>query len=267
MHQARTARDAGAVPRSPRSGDGAGRLAHRASPWPPSPPPLARAADGPSAPAGDGRPARHHRHAARRRGRRVRTRRAAPRPGSTAWPRAASLFRHAHAHNVVTLPSHANILSGRLPFEHGVRDNAGFRFPKGHGHAGHAALGRAGYRTGAFVSAFTLDSRFGLDRGFDVYDDHFADGAAPSAFVLPERPGADTVAAARGRGSPRATAGRRSPGSTSTIRTRPYRPPEPFASRFAGEPYLGDVAAADAALEPLLAPLLDARRDGRPWSS
>src|SRR5712692_8684690 len=34
-------------------------------------------------------------------------------------------FDQAHAHNVVTLPSHANILSGRLPFEHGVRDNSG----------------------------------------------------------------------------------------------------------------------------------------------
>ena len=38
-------------------------------------------------------------------------------------------FETAHAHNTVTLPSHANILSGRYPFDHGVRDNAGFRFP------------------------------------------------------------------------------------------------------------------------------------------
>src|SRR4029450_6083420 len=40
-------------------------------------------------------------------------------------------FADAHAHNVTTLASHANILSGRLPTEHGVRDNAGFRFPSG----------------------------------------------------------------------------------------------------------------------------------------
>ena len=38
-------------------------------------------------------------------------------------------FTNAYAHNVVTLPSHANILSGRLPPDHGVRDNSGFRFP------------------------------------------------------------------------------------------------------------------------------------------
>src|SRR6185436_13498938 len=36
-------------------------------------------------------------------------------------------FTFAHSHAVVTLPSHTSILSGRLPYEHGVRDNAGFR--------------------------------------------------------------------------------------------------------------------------------------------
>jgi hypothetical protein len=85
-------------------------------------------------------------------------------------------FANARAHNVVTLPSHANILSGRLPFEHGVRDNAGFRFPKDEETLA-TRLSARGYRTGAFVSAFTLDSRFGLERGFDVYDDRFADGS------------------------------------------------------------------------------------------
>src|SRR5215470_10828492 len=38
-------------------------------------------------------------------------------------------FTAAHASTVVTLPSHANILSGLYPFRHGVRENAGFRFP------------------------------------------------------------------------------------------------------------------------------------------
>jgi arylsulfatase A-like enzyme/Tfp pilus assembly protein PilF len=163
-------------------------------------------------------------------------------------------FTNAHAHNVVTLPSHANILSGHLPFEHGVRDNAGFRFPKTLDTLA-TRLAARGYRTGAFVSAFTLESRFGLDRGFDVYDDRFADGAAPDAFVLPERTGFETVAAARawlagGDGRP----------SFAWVHLydphAPYRPPEPFASRFPGHPYLGDVAAADAALEPLLAPIV-----------
>ena len=178
--------------------------------------------------------------------------------GATPWidrlAKRGVVFTGAHAHNVVTLPSHANILSGRLPFEHGVRDNAGFRFPKDMETLA-TRLSSRGYRTGAFVSAFTLESRFGLDRGFDVYDDRFADGATASAFVLPERPGAMTAAAARawlaaGDGRP----------SFAWVHLydphAPYRPPEPHASRFAGDPYLGDVAAADAALEGLLAPLL-----------
>jgi arylsulfatase A-like enzyme/Tfp pilus assembly protein PilF len=184
--------------------------------------------------------------------------------GATPWidrlAARGTVFTNARAHNVVTLPSHANILSGRLPFEHGVRDNAGFRFPRGMETLA-TRLSSRGYRTGAFVSAFTLESRFGLDRGFDVYDDRFADGAAPAAFVLPERPGAATAALARewlaaGDGKP----------SFAWVHLydphAPYRPPEPFASRFAGDPYLGDVATADAALEDLLAPLLAS--GGRP---
>jgi arylsulfatase A-like enzyme/Tfp pilus assembly protein PilF len=164
------------------------------------------------------------------------------------------VFRQAHAHNVVTLPSHSNILSGRLPFQHGVRDNAGFRFPKGTPTLA-TMLKAAGYRTGAFVSAFTLDSRFGLDQGFDVYDDRFDSPAGPLA--LPERHGPETVAAAlrwlaQADGRP----------TFCWIHVyephAPYVPPEPFRSRYPGQPYVGEVAAADAALEPVLRPLLDA---------
>ena len=97
-------------------------------------------------------------------------------------------FEDAHAHNVVTLPSHANILSGRYPFDHGVRDNSGFRFPSGTDTFA-TLLKARGYRTGAFVSAFPVDSRFGLTRGFDVYDDRFGDAGTHTAFRMQERPG------------------------------------------------------------------------------
>jgi hypothetical protein len=43
--------------------------------------------------------------------------------------RAGIRFETARAHNVVTLPSHANILAGMLPQDHSVRDNAGYQFP------------------------------------------------------------------------------------------------------------------------------------------
>ncbi len=75
-------------------------------------------------------------------------------------------FDAAHAHNVVTLPSHANMLTGLLPFAHGVRDNNGFRVPKDAKTLA-ALLKPRGYRSGGFVSAFVLDERFGLANGFD----------------------------------------------------------------------------------------------------
>jgi choline-sulfatase len=170
-------------------------------------------------------------------------------------------FEEAQAHNVVTLPAHANILSGRLPLAHGVRDNAGFRLPADVDTLA-TLLSRQGYRTGAFVSAFTLDSRFGLDRGFDVYDDAFASGAVPVAFELPERAAVDTVAAAR-RWIDAADARPFFAWVHLYDPHAPYAPGEPFASRFASDRYLGEVAATDAALEPLLAPLLARGAEGR----
>ncbi len=171
-------------------------------------------------------------------------------------------FERAHAHNVVTLPSHANMLSGTYPLSNGVRDNSGFRFPKDRPTLA-GLLKSQGYRTAAFVSAFPLDSRFGLDAGFEVYDDHLpASVGERNAFVVAERKGEATVAAAL-----------RWLGEHRNERTfllvhlyEPhfaYDPPEPFASRFRDSPYHGEVAAADAALEPLLGPLLEQGRDGR----
>ena len=161
-------------------------------------------------------------------------------------------FDFAHAHDVVTLPSHASILSGRYPFDHGVRENAGFRFPPGMETLA-TLLRRQGYRTGAFVSAFPLDSRFGLDRGFDVYDDRLGDAAAGSDFEMQERPGTRTVAAALAW--LRAT-----PGPTLCWLHlyephAPYQPPFDWRGRVPTA-YDGEVAAADAALAPLLDPLL-----------
>jgi tetratricopeptide (TPR) repeat protein len=168
-------------------------------------------------------------------------------------------FTRAYAHNVVTLPSHSNILSGRYPFEHGVRDNAGFRFPPDVETLA-TRLKALGYRTGAFVSAFPLSSRFGLARGFDVYDDSFLTGQG-LRHADEERPGPATVEAARlwlaaGTGPAFLWVHLYEPHF-------PYEPREPFASRFPDDPYLGEVAAADAALEPLLRPVVDAGKSGK----
>lgn len=82
------------------------------------------------------------------------------------------LFTRAFAHTSTTLPSHTNILLGTTPPFHGVHDNGIFvvhdEFLTLAEH-----LRKAGYSTAAFVGAFPLDSRFGLNQGFDTYDDEY----------------------------------------------------------------------------------------------
>jgi arylsulfatase A-like enzyme/Flp pilus assembly protein TadD len=179
--------------------------------------------------------------------------------GATPWidrlAAAGVRFAEARAHNVVTLPSHANILSGRLPPDHGVRDNVGFRFPASPDTMA-TLLKARGYRTGAFVSAFPLESRFGLARGFDVYEDRFADAAPRPTFAVQERAGTETVRIARewidaaGEGKWFCWVHLYEPHF-------PYEASSSYARRFENA-YTAEVAAADAALAPLLAPILDA---------
>ena len=71
---------------------------------------------------------------------------------------------------MVTLPSHTSILTGLLPYEHGMRDNSGFRVRPGTPTLA-TRLKARGFSTGAFVGGFPLTKRFGLTPGFDVYDD------------------------------------------------------------------------------------------------
>ncbi len=80
------------------------------------------------------------------------------------------LFENAFAQVPLTLPSHCSIMTGRYPREHGVRDNGANAL--GPSHPTLAGIFKEhGYQTGAFVASFVLDSRFGLERGFDTYSD------------------------------------------------------------------------------------------------
>ncbi len=163
-------------------------------------------------------------------------------------------FPRAHAHAVLTLPSHTSILTGLYPFEHGVRDNNGYRLAARVPTLA-TRLADAGFATGAFVAAFPLDARWGLDHGFAVYDDHYPDTAESEIFRLAERPGDQVVAAALAWW--RENAGRRRFLWVHLFEPHaPYKPPAPFAARFPDRPYLGEVAAADAFLAPLLDPFL-----------
>ena len=193
-------------------------------------------------------------------------------------------FDFAHAHAVLTLPSHTSILTGLYPFQHGVRENSGYRLaPNAQTLA--TRLKQAGYATGAFVGAFPVHSRFGLNVGFDVYDDRFGETRAPTEFVMPERPASVVVPLARtwikSRGlglgpggsndqsSPHRPAPSPQPPAASPWFAwvhvfdphAPYRPPPPYDTEYAGRLYYGEVAAVDAALAPLLD---DVRAAARP---
>lgn len=164
-------------------------------------------------------------------------------------------FDFAHAHAVLTLPSHTSILTGEYPFRHGVRENSGYRLaPNARTIA--TLLKQDGYATAAFVSAFPVHSRFGLNQGFDVYDDHFGETRAPTEFVMPERAASVSVPLARqwiaDRAGGAGGAGKWFVWVHVFDPHAPYRPPPPFDAQYRDRPYYGEVAATDAALAPLL---------------
>ncbi|MGH9366475.1 MAG: sulfatase-like hydrolase/transferase [Thermoanaerobaculia bacterium] len=167
------------------------------------------------------------------------------------------VFSFAHAHNVLTLPSHANILTGLYPYEHGIRDNAGFRLSSKFETMA-TILKARGFATGAFVAAFPLDSRYGLTSGFDAYEEMYRQVEEPEDFEVQQARAGEVVAAAldwwksqEGRSrflwihvyDPHA----------------PYDPPEEYRKRFPDDLYLGEVASMDAALGPLLGAVRAAR--------
>jgi arylsulfatase A-like enzyme len=157
-------------------------------------------------------------------------------------------FDFAHAHAVLTRPSHASIFTGLYPFQHGVRDHSGYRIKPGT--ATLATLLKAnGFATGAFVGGVPLAREFGLDAGFDVYDDHFTSNGQSSDFSLAERPAGEVVDAAvkwiAGR------QGRWFAWVHVFDPHAPYAPPAPFDQEYAGRPYYGEVAYVDKALGPL----------------
>jgi choline-sulfatase len=98
-------------------------------------------------------------------------------------------FTRAFATAPITLPSHASLMTGRYPPAHGSRHNGMAMAPGVPTLA--ESLRRAGVATAAFVGAFPLDRRFGLDRGFDVYGDRMPRG--PDGRPANERPGQQVV--------------------------------------------------------------------------
>ncbi len=169
-------------------------------------------------------------------------------PNIDALAASGARFTFAHAHTVLTLPSHTTILSGRLPYEHGVRDNGGFRVRAGTETLA-TRLKRLGFATGAFVGGFPLTKRFGLTPGFDVYDDQMPEMRGAIEASMPERP-ADAVV-----GRALDWIGRQNGRFFAWVHVydphSPYRPPADLAAQYASQPYYGEVAFVDRAFGPL----------------
>ncbi|HET9368832.1 MAG TPA: sulfatase-like hydrolase/transferase, partial [Vicinamibacterales bacterium] len=157
-------------------------------------------------------------------------------------------FSFAHAHTVVTLPSHTSILTGHLPYEHGMRDNSGYRVKDGTETLA-TRLKAAGFATGAFVGGFPLTKRFGLTPGFDVYDDQVPEMKGDVSFSMPERRADAVVSRALD------WIGGQSSKFFAWVHVfdphAPYRPPDDFLSRYRSQPYDGEVAFVDHAFGPL----------------
>jgi arylsulfatase A-like enzyme/predicted Zn-dependent protease len=147
----------------------------------------------------------------------------------------------------LTLPSHTTIFTGTLPIYHGVRDNGGFVVPAELETMAEAFKAK-GYRTAAFVAAYVLDSKWGLNQGFDTYFDKF-DLSRFERISLGEvqRPANEVMDEAL------AWLDKNKDGKFfAWIHLydphTPYEPPEPFKSEYARNPYLGEIAFADSQL-------------------
>lgn len=156
-------------------------------------------------------------------------------PAYNALAAGGRLFTQAYASVPETLPSHSSIMTGLYPAAHGVHENARYLSPSIPVAA--EQLRNAGFRTAAFVSAYPLDRRYGLARGFELYDDELREGAT-------ERSARETADRAIGYIE------QQDPG-TQFIWVHffdphhPYEPAEPFRSQYADQPYRGEIAAMD----------------------
>ncbi|MBN1224959.1 MAG: sulfatase, partial [Candidatus Aminicenantes bacterium] len=151
-------------------------------------------------------------------------------------------FAHAYCQVPLTLPSHCSLMTGTYPLFHRVHNN-GFYYLNPEERTLAEALKDGGYQTAAFVSSFTVDSRFGLNQGFDFYEDDFLEIGATKNFTSERR--ADKVYGAFVKWF--------------DVHYRkkffcwvhfydphiPYNPPSPFKEKYAERPYDGEIAYMD----------------------
>jgi len=164
------------------------------------------------------------------------------------------LFEQAVSVAPLTLPAHSSIFTGKFPPEHGVRDNGGFFL--GSEQTTLAELLKArGYKTGGFVAAYVLAAKWGINQGFDTYFDDFdlSQTRVVSLSAI-QRPANEVL--------DKALPWIEQAGDVPFFAWihlydphSPYRPPEPFASRYKAHPYNGEIAFADSQIARLISTL------------
>ena len=158
------------------------------------------------------------------------------------------LFRHVTSQAPLTLPSHSSIFTGTYPFSNGVRDNGGFYLEPAEITLAEAVRS-GGWTTSAFIGAYVLDSRWGINQGFDYYFDHFDFGKYKTISLVTVRRRGDEVIQAFFDWFEK----HRQEKFFSWIHLydphAPYDPPEPYKTRYGSRPwglYDGEIAYVDS---------------------
>jgi arylsulfatase A-like enzyme/Flp pilus assembly protein TadD len=171
-------------------------------------------------------------------------------PAIDGLARKGFLFSNAYCQVPITFPSHVSIFTSTYPFYHGARDNGRYIVDDGLITLAEL-LNQQGYRTAAFVGAFPLDSRFGLNQGFEHYDDFIEQrNQDTKRLVFAERKAEDVLQPA-----------------LIWLKEKhkqkfflwlhffdphsPYSPAEPFRSKYKNSLYDGEIAYVDSIIEKL----------------
>lgn len=161
-------------------------------------------------------------------------------------------FPNSYAHVPLTLPSHGSLFTGRYPFAIQVRNNGTYFLPQSEITLAER-LQDSGYSTAAFVSSYVLASKFGLDQGFDTYDDTIETGDILQSFTSEV---AANQVVDRFESWLQAESPQRFFAWLHFYDPHlPYSPPQPHLGRFAADPYRGEIAFVDSQIGRALAAL------------
>lgn len=153
----------------------------------------------------------------------------------------ATRFETAVSTVPMTLPAHSTMFTGMIPPAHGVHHNIGYQLAPSNTTMAEM-LREDGFNTAGIISSFVLLTKFGINQGFDTYNETFS-GARGTQCGL-ERRGDETTQIALDWLE-----------NNKADKTflflhyfdahESYDPPEPFATKFANDPYAGEIAFVD----------------------